>query len=707
MTCSTSEGLRERSDKITVSLIKQGRVGFDAQLAYFFEKNAIPQLTAIADYIKDSYKGLRNADLSVQERNGLWTDKAVDELDIPTYLNQLSNGAERRNKIAEYNKKRQEELSSDNVESAPIFNGTTLAEGPNTKPALRYAFADEIPEYGSYITSEQYPFLDQHQVFGVNGILTAYNEGKPAFFLADKQGVGKSAQILIAANEIKLKTPSRGVLIVTENTQIINSQLMGDIKKINAANPLTPINPYNITFTTYSSLSKYSSGDWAAVFLDESQNVANHNQAHKTVAAMKPGMFVFASGTPFETPLQSTLFIAKMEGKTEEQVGEEMGFAVMTEQDASGKDRVSMYIEDGLDDFTFYKQYRDAIENKVRKFVKEGQMLKRQYPFWGTVQEVNITNAIPATLMMRITNINEYFKQKMRSYKKMLQHKGWSEADPRHQKTLQDYGKKRLINTTKATEIAKEGFIWQDMKSHLANGYNVVIATQYVGEDSDGYKLDIEGTNGVQGAKVRDAAGNAKRDIIILPTLLQQLKTKLQKEKVPFVELHGQVKEAERTQALAQFQSNNARVMLMTMESGSTGIDLDDQSGTAPRVMYVVTKGFSEKTLQQLLYRISRRNSKSPGSVVMVNINDSLSDQRSNAILDRKRSILEAIMDESPNDINVAAVYSLSTKFHTEREMLVAKGIDTEQKLYEDYKKFQRNLPEASIDEYIAELNKC
>lgn len=720
--CATKEELVARANAIAKGLIGQGRIGLDSQISYFYENKAVEKFMAMAPYYKDAYKGLRNLDLGIQERNGLWSDKLTDDFDIANYLKTLNDGQERIERTKRFNERRNQEAASFGLQSASIFNGADIAEGPNAKPALRYAFVDELPDVPEYIVAEQYPVFDTpdgaHQLFGINAMLDAYTQKKPAFFLADRQGVGKTLQLLTVANEIAIRA-GRKVLIVAENEQIIETRFKADARLLNKT-ALNKISNERIEFVTFRNLGKKSAENYAAILWDESQNIANFNNAHKTAMQMKTDFEVFSTGTPFETPLQSVLFMAKLDKTDEDTAADKLGFAIVrkTKKDRFGNEKEYTYMDTyEKDEFKFYMEYSKLIDSKIRSLVRSGQFLKRQYPFWGDVIATDMTAAMPAHWMMKISNIDAYFKKRIQNYKWIVEAQGGKTDDYRHKEQIERYGQARLMNIMKATETAKADFIWAETQSYLNEGNKVIIATNFVGDATANgqYMLEIEGINGEEATKKKGPDGKNMRDVLLEPTLLEKIKKKLTEQGISFSELHGEVEAMKgrssasaRAAMLDRFQKGDAQVMLMTMKSGSTGIDLDDQVGDKPRAMIVATKGFSEKTLQQLVYRISRRNTKSKGTVIFAEAKTK-SDERSNAILYNKKSILSAIMDESADvessDVNIAV--KIKEQFAENKDMLARKGLSSEQDLYVDYKKFQRENSEGTFEEYMNEVKKC
>ncbi len=84
----------------------------------------------------------------------------------------------------------------------------------------------------------------------------------------------------------------------------------------------------------------------------------------------------------------------------------------------------------------------------------------------------------------------------------------------------------------------------------------------------------------------------------------------LEKEGIlDITELHGE-SETKAEAAMARFQSGEARVMIATVESGGTGVNLDDRTGEAPRTLVMVTPPFNAVQNLQAAGRVWRMTTK-------------------------------------------------------------------------------------------------
>jgi hypothetical protein len=82
-------------------------------------------------------------------------------------------------------------------------------------------------------------------------------------------------------------------------------------------------------------------------------------------------------------------------------------------------------------------------------------------------------------------------------------------------------------------------------------------------------------------------------------------------------ELHGgaTTTPAAKKKAMDNFQANKSKVMIATIQSGATGINLDDTTGMRPRTMVMVTPPFTANDMAQAMGRVHRLNTKSNAKV--------------------------------------------------------------------------------------------
>lgn len=679
-------------------------------------------LGAYAPYFKDAFKEASKADWKKGTRDGLSSDEEVDNTNVTELEKTIKNEQERAQQILEASRRRTQGLAEMRVESREEFNRANIGEGLETRPALRYSYEDFIPNVPISVENSQYPFMNRYQMRVVNLIMSAYKRGKPGFLLGDDTGTGKTATLLVTANEIALLEKAKGtnkrVLIVTMNKVIAEQRFAVDVAKINKVSPLQPVALTNgIVIATYDTVHKYTGEEFAAILYDESQELANINTgAYKEYKDMKTDFVVFASATPFQTPITSLYALARVTGATEEQVAHELGFAIGP--DEFDQNKLVMLIPGGQDnEVKFFLQYADRLADLTKQFISDGVHIRRSYPFWGKTFEEDVSMAVPAQYTQMMNNVVQYYNVWIANIMNGVGYaKGkdaqWKKAEARKK------GKQRMDNSEYLLEMAKVNkFLFKEIKDQLANGNSVVLATKFKGQVFSKKNPDIPKDGKyyqwVEGINPR---GMAKGQY--LPTATQLLKDWLVKEGISFGEITGNVSDSQRKKAMADFQSNKVHVVLLTMDSGGTGIDLDDQYGSEPigdglnlikgrpRAMYITSQGWSASQLKQLLGRISRLTTKSASEIHFLRIPSAFAEGRYKIRSRMKNNILSALNDEA--DVDMAG----------NKEYMEAKQVEA---IYRENKGKFANLAEAiadwnkarnapnnmSVDEWEELIKKC
>lgn len=117
-------------------------------------------------------------------------------------------------------------------------------------------------------------------------------------------------------------------------------------------------------------------------------------------------------------------------------------------------------------------------------------------------------------------------------------------------------------------------------------------------------------------------------------------------------ELHGGVSKGIRSTSASRFQSGDADVIIGTVESGGTGINLDDTTGEAPRTMIVITPPLSGVDLVQMIGRIKRKNTASNCKVIFV-FADTKVDDWNRGITAKKVTTMGASVGGKIGDIKI------------------------------------------------------
>jgi hypothetical protein len=116
-------------------------------------------------------------------------------------------------------------------------------------------------------------------------------------------------------------------------------------------------------------------------------------------------------------------------------------------------------------------------------------------------------------------------------------------------------------------------------------------------------------------------------------------------------ELHGDAKHSAQ-EAMADFQSGKRPVMIATIESGGTGINLDDIQGDRPRTMIIMTAPFGAVDNVQAIGRVWRLTTKSNPEIKYI-FTDSSVDKWNAAIIAAKMKALGATVKGEVGRLNI------------------------------------------------------
>jgi hypothetical protein len=239
------------------------------------------------------------------------------------------------------------------------------------------ADAGDLPAPRTFVGADAYQGgLDEHQQYATNLTLTRFENGGPAVLLADGPGVGKTRTELAVADQYKRAT-GRPVLILTENRQIIAGSFTSDAKAMG-------LNLADFEVKTYTDLSrdKLDHDSYGLVVFDEAHNLKNvHSQKAIAGHALKTDHKLFATGTPLDRPVSAAYFLAEISGLPVETIERRMGFHVVRGEDAYGEPTAHAELDEGM-------TWERAIDNMLdirRQAVQAGALLRREYPFFGTI----------------------------------------------------------------------------------------------------------------------------------------------------------------------------------------------------------------------------------------------------------------------------------------------------------------------------------
>lgn len=465
------------------------------------------------------------------------------------------------------------------------------------RPALVYATRDNIPIPTERVTPQMYSIMDEHQRFGVNMVLERFEKGGEGFLLADGTGVGKTMQLLAIADQLSKKGK---VLIITQNQQVIDGNFVPDAKKIG-------VSLDNIQIDTYSTLSRKGTieGEFYAVLFDEAHGLKNATSKKtrnaKKIQATKK---LFATATPMDTLEGIAYFAGTVTNQSPEVILRKLGFELRLQKDERGREIPgSGYWT--LGDGVSPQEVKRRVLSLRDEIIQDGGMLRREYPHFGEIKEVEWM-ASPE-LKRKESEIDKYWDEQVELHRN---DNGWI-----HPKRLMSLMGNRSGELSRTNEASKIDRVEKEIIKDLAAGKHVVVIAEGVNP------TEIKGLGEV------------------VSGFHSELGRRLAKDGIEFAQLFGDSNKADEVE---KFQSGKVKVALATPQSGGTGINLDDTDGDKPRVMYMVTANYSGNQFDQILGRVSRRNTASPAEIKVM-YNDSWSDNRRKEIVHAKIQTLQAI----------------------------------------------------------------
>lgn len=441
-------------------------------------------------------------------------------------------------------------------------------------------------------------FLDDNQKQGINLAVNSLNRGD-SFLLADGTGFGKTRQIIAVAALIQ-KQAGKPALIITQSQQIIENNFKPQAEAIG-------VDLSEIEIGTYSGLrtGKVGKGDYSVVILDEAHNL-KHKDTGKSIAAanVKTDTKMFATATPMDSPTAASYFLSQVSGVPEKEVQRRLGYHIESYLDFHGNTKHRAILNEG----STWSIVVDHIIDMRNKAVEKGNMIRREIPFKGTLEDKTIQ--LTGDYRHEQADIYSYWQSRIKR--------------TRSRKAKINLGGQRTGELSRYTEIKKLPAVFEAVMADLKAGKKVIVVAE-----------------GVNPTKIKALQKT-------VPGFLGQFQTMLTQAGYDYAQLFNAsklegVKNRNTAKEHMRFQNDEVQIALMTPQTGGAGIDLDDSVGNNSRTMYVVTKNYSGDVFDQILGRVSRRNTKSPVRIVFVSAEGAMSDNKRDDIVNRKMRTLQAI----------------------------------------------------------------
>jgi hypothetical protein len=631
------ENLQILADHLTFNYIKLGNFRIQ-QVAERLIDDGLPQLLP---YLKHSYKNFKaGTDVSLPVLNSLDDEKLIEKFDPEKFREgYILSTYEGRTGQTEGGLPASE---GERVSGRPAVSPADRGEGGRGRPPLRYANTENLPEITKeHVVKGKYD-VDEHQRYGINLALQRFlTYLKKAFLLADGTGVGKTREELVIADQVKKQTGGK-ILIVTESTRVIKESFVPEARRTNIA-----LSDFEVGSYTELRDKKIGTGQYALAIFDESHNLKNIDSGKSDAARkVKTERYLYATATPMDQVTQAAYYLADITDRPLHEITNELGFNIVEQKDFFGaRTRYVSAMKPGITP--------DMVVDNVLKLrneaIKNGAMIRREYPFYGEIKEKNL--GLDADTLTKQTMIDEFYQQKIDWIKKQVKYGRISREEGKG--IMMAYGSKRKDELWHLTEPLKAEYVFQQTVKDLEAGKQVVIVGSFYSE-----------------SVLSSIGGNVEAFIPII-------ERKLTEAGIKFGRAYGS-KEKRTMEGIDDFQAGDIKVLVMTTKTGGIGINLDDVVGDAPRSVYVASPDYAGDVFDQLKGRFSRRNTKSPGEVHLIYFSDSIVDTKRKDILNRKLRTLYAI--QKGEDIETGGIATDVEGLGPEGNIMMQKDIEKSRK---------------------------
>jgi LysM repeat protein len=438
-----------------------------------------------------------------------------------------------------------------------------------------------------------------HQRKGANLVVMAYENGRKAAFVADDPGLGKTRTGLAAARTIadkiaKAKDPEAigKVIVITESNELIDAS-MGGLKSQLAAANITSRRTYFYTLDAYSkgSIPDIETAD--VIIFDEAQNLKNSSTARSKLSKQTNAFKIFLSATPTDRIGGIRYFLPDILGKSQATVD------TMIEKSRNPEQTIANLLESAATVGAYVRRVADSNKPQVSTV-----SLEAGDEIAGQIQEIE----------------NYYRKQ-------IEQLKGDTAAPVSKADQLKSLELTAMLKfkTEAWAEISKAPAVFELAMQDLQAGRQVVIF----------------------GELVRSVAfpelglGEVKS---MLETLNEMFTAAGYNPAVLYGDGGNQM-----TTDVNDFQTGLKKVALGTPAKAASGLNLDDQTGTAPRSLILATPNEAADRHEQMLYRVGHRvSSRSVPIIRQLVAEDINSDKERLSRQEAKQGVLTASQGISP-----------------------------------------------------------
>ncbi len=489
----------------------------------------------------------------------------------------------------------------------------------------REQFVPDVDE--STVPGDIQRTLRPHQIQGSAMMLRAM-EKFGGGILADGTGAGKTRQILAVAETISrsgrpvvIIAPS-GVIKPQWSKGVFSGSYVNDGKDMNVSPNLYQSGPISegIHLSTYERLSDILSNlpKNASVIFDEAHYLKNAGSGTKRALrgldiAKKAQSVLFVTATPADKVLQIE-YLQKadvFEGRTKAEQFTALGLR-KEERRIKGRSIVQWVVPSGKGPTVM-----NNLNKLFARLTQRGIFLKRELSLSDENGGVQI--------FFDDVKLSDEGKHALADVQRTL-------GDP---ETASGLEKARILMTLRrrqepykvepAIKLAKEAF---------AKGHKVVFFVSRVNDSTL-------------------SEGNESDTSISPITVLKEELSKIGLRRDEIAEIHGNISKPKQLRNMESFQNGNAKAVIATMESGGTGINLDDTVGNSPRTMIILTAPFSAVENVQAIGRVWRLNTKSYPEIHYLTADTNVDQWNMGLIQGKMKSLNAVVRGEVKNMMGV------------------------------------------------------
>lgn len=466
--------------------------------------------------------------------------------------------------------------------------------------------------------------LTDFQRAGAASAIHAMRRDPAGFLLADGTGAGKTPQVAAVARY--WLNQGKKVLIVSP----------AEVFKFDAASKPTgsyaawlpkfgvdgvryKTGPLRDGVANLATLSAFQDahidGDVVLVF-DEAHALKNvdSKQARAGIAAAQSAHAVlFASATPADKVEHIAYLqpIGIYEGKPESVAMHDLG---LVKRESVKGDRWFWVVNPKVGEEETLRRLNALFE----RMVGQGRMLKREIALDGVE-----TAVIPIRLPAETHAILQRIESELTDGMGLASVGGMKKANI-------------LMHQRRQQEPAKVAHTVGIVKHELAAGRQAIIFLARINESVVNKKVKMTSPSGERYTEVIEVTRSEGTAPMMRQALIDAGVSEGE-----IAEIHGNAEEAG-SDAMQRFQSKAAKVLIATVESGGTGINLDDTHGDAPRTLICLTPPFSAVQAVQMLGRVWRLSTASYPRAYFL-FGDTGTDDWNRAIIGRKLRTLGSV----------------------------------------------------------------